>query len=138
MDHIQWTCRPILQEVIRRYNCIIAGKMPQAMLVCLDIEFSASSKKVFEIGVCEFDSAKPLVNARVKHDCLENELYRPQPFRTDHPYRRFMSMRTSQKIYHRSEPSDTLLDVRGFAAKFREGGITPDTNSRLGLIWSGS
>ena len=133
MDHIQWTCRPILQEVIRRYNCIIEREMPQGMLVCLDIEFSPSSQKVFEIGVCEFESGKPLVNARVKYNCPKNELHRAPPFHIDNPYLRLISMRTSQKIYHRNQPSDTLLDVHGIATKFREGGITPDT---ILLVWA--
>jgi hypothetical protein len=79
IEHIQWTARPLLQEVIRRHNCIRAGKMSQGMLVCLDVEFSAISGKVFEIGVCEFDSGTPLVNVRVKHDCPKGHLHKPSP-----------------------------------------------------------
>jgi hypothetical protein len=126
-DHTQWTARPMIQEVIRRYNCIRAGEMSQSMLVCLDIEFSASSGKVFEIGVCEFDSGTPLVNARVRHDCSEDELHQPPRLRTVTQYSRLLSLRTHQKIYHKSQPSDTLLDVRSLITKFRDGGITPDT-----------
>lgn len=109
--------------------------MSQGMLVCLDIEFSASSGKVFEVGVCEFDSGTPLVNARVKHNCSEDELHKPPPLRTVNQYSMLLSLRTQQKIYHKSQPSDTLLDVHSLVTKFRDGSITPDT---IILVWATS
>lgn len=105
------------------------------MLVCLDTEFSVSSGKVFEVGVCEFDSGTPLVNARVKHNCSEDELHKPPPLRTVNRYSMLLSLRTQQKIYHKSQPCDTLLDVHSLVTKFCDGGITPDI---IILVWATS
>jgi hypothetical protein len=128
IDQIQWTYRPLFQEVIHRCGCIVKGKMPQGMLVCIDTEFSAASEKVFEIGVCEFESGKPLVDTRVKHHCSEDELHQfPNPLKAN-PYQRLISIRTSQRIYG-TGPQNRMdvLDVHAIATKFREGGITPDS-----------
>jgi hypothetical protein len=39
------------------------------MLVDLDIEFSSTSGKVFEVGAGEHYSGKVLIDARIQHDC---------------------------------------------------------------------
>ena len=134
-NHTHWTARPIIQEVIRRYNCIWVGEMSQNMLVCLDIEFSALSRKVFEVGVCEFDSGTSLVNAGVKHNCSEDELHKPPPLRAVNQYGMLLSLRSQQKIYHKSQPSDILLGIYSLVTKVRDGGNTPDT---IILVWETS
>ncbi len=65
--------------------------MPQGKLVYLDIEFYPLSRKVLEIGICEFESGKPLV----KHARPENELHRAPPFHIDNSYLKLISIRTS-------------------------------------------
>jgi hypothetical protein len=107
--------------------------MPQGMLVCIDTEFSAALGKVFEIGVCEFESGKPLVNTRVKHNCSDDELHQfPNPFKAN-PFQRLVFIRASQRIYGTGlQNRMNVLDVHAIATKFREGGITPDS---IVLTW---
>jgi hypothetical protein len=129
LEGTQWTYGPAFEEAINRKAKIANGKMPGAMLVCLDLEFSPVSDKVFEVGLCEYYSGKKLLDARIKHDCSESELHEPlDGFKQTHPIKKGISIRASNKVYGEDRRNCTdLLDVHAIAAQLRECGITPQS-----------
>jgi len=129
----QWTCGQDFEEVNDRLVKISIGKMPEGMLVDLDIEFSPTSGKIFEVAVCEHHSGTVLVNARIEHHCSNSE---PHASREGHKSEslqqilRGISLRSSGNVYgtykDRSK-CNGLLDVHAVAKLFRGSGITTQT-----------
>jgi len=52
------------------------GQVPGSRLICLDLEYSAASGKIFEVGVCEYVSGRTVVNSCIRHDYSFEELVR--------------------------------------------------------------
>ena len=116
----------------------ITGRDRNVKVVCLDLEFSSTSRKIFEVGIIDFDSNKTSIDARIKHDCTDAELH--QPIREEgskskdiHAIRTAISRVFSGKVYglHRQKCTN-LRDVHCVARQARESGITPDT---IILVW---
>lgn len=64
---------------------IANGEVPDSMLLILDIEFWLPSRKVFEVGMTTSHSGKVLMNTRIKHDCSDEDLFRPATQRMQPP-----------------------------------------------------
>jgi hypothetical protein len=126
----QWIYSLAFEKGINGKVDIANGKMPGATLICLDIEFSSVSRKVFEVGVREYVSGKKRVDARIKHDCSDSELHTPPPSKLRPVYHleKGISMNTSAKVYGPDRRKCTnLLNVHDIAARFRGCGITPQS-----------
>jgi hypothetical protein len=119
LGETQWTCGEAFEKVLNNRD--------GTKVVCLDLEFSALSRKIFEIGLCEYPSGKELVNARIKHDCTDLELHKTASnFMQIHPFSQSISKRTSSNVYGKERMKCTgLIDVHSVATQFREHGITP-------------
>lgn len=128
-ERTQWTYSLAFEKVINGKADIANGKRPGATLICLDIEFSSISRKIFELGVCEYVSGKKLVDARIEH-CSDSELHKPPQgkLRRIHPLEKGISTNASAKVYGLDRRKCTnLLNVHGIAAQFQECGITPQS-----------
>lgn len=137
----QWAYSLAFEKVINDKVDIANGKMPGATLICLDIEFSTVSRKVFEVGVCDYVSGKKLIEVCIEHDCSDSELHTPPPskLRPVHHLEKGISMNTSANVYGPDRRKCTnLLDVHDIATQFRECGITPVYNSNLARTQDGS
>jgi len=116
----QWTCGEAFERVLNNRG--------RTKVVCLDLEFSSISRKVFEVGLCEYPSGKELVNARIKHDCTELELHQSSKSMRNRPFSFAISKRASTLVYGKDRTKCTdLVDVHNIAAQFREHGITPQS-----------
>ncbi len=123
----QWTYTYHFQEVENRLALIADGKMPGGMLVDLDIEFSATSGKVFEVGICEHYSGKVLVNARIEHNCSNVELHANSSSSKTF-YQGMISRKSALRVYGKDLSQCTgLFDVHALARLFQACGITPRT-----------
>ncbi|KAI8212702.1 hypothetical protein K4K48_003627 [Colletotrichum sp. SAR 10_66] len=101
---------------------IRSGETSGSDIICLDLEFSASTHRVFEVGACEYESGKTLIEARVKHDVAYDELHRPDPHSSKATQGNvWMSKRTYDKVHSRK--SVPHLNVHEIAAKLREAGV---------------
>jgi hypothetical protein len=58
-----WTYQTRYAQAFKKVNDRDGTKV-----VCLDLEFSSTSRLVFEVGMCDYYSGKDLINARIKHD----------------------------------------------------------------------
>jgi hypothetical protein len=73
---------------------------PLSRLICLDLEFSPSSGKVFELGICEYHSGKVLLDTRVKHNGSQNALHRASDgTKSVHPFLELLSRGIYAKVY---------------------------------------
>ncbi|KAK8927905.1 hypothetical protein VCV18_004391 [Metarhizium anisopliae] len=61
-----WFYSPSFQKVLDVRDKIADGKLPGARLLCLDFEFCALTKTVFEVGVLEYCSGKNIIDAAVQ------------------------------------------------------------------------
>ena len=92
-----------------------------ARLICLDLEFSPSTGKVFEIGGCEYYSGKIFIDTKIKHDCSSSELHKSQDLKipTD-PFSELISKRASVRVLWRDKmgvPSQcTIVRTEGRSA----------------------
>jgi hypothetical protein len=108
---------------------IANGGICGAPLVCLDLEFSSSTGKVFEIGGCEYYSGKTFIDTKIKHDCSSSELHKSQDLEipTD-PFSELISKRVSVRVYGGNPAtSKGVSDVHEVASLLREAGISPKT-----------
>lgn len=69
-----WEHDDPFRHVCEVSQLIAEGRLPQGRLVCVDLEYSSRSRKIFEIGVCEYVSGKTVINCRVWHSCTFDEL----------------------------------------------------------------
>jgi len=81
----QWNGDAVSDQVTSLLENIANGKVPESMLVTLDIEFWLPSRKVFEVGMTMVHSRKVLMNMRIKHDCSDEGFLRPTKQRMQHP-----------------------------------------------------
>ena len=81
----QWNGDRVSVPVASLIEKIANGEVPGSMLVTLDIEFWLPSRKVFEVGMTTAHSGKVLINTRIKHDCSDEDLFRPATQRTQPP-----------------------------------------------------
>jgi hypothetical protein len=118
-DSKQWTYQS------DAFEKVLAGK--DAYL--LDLEFSSISRKVFEVGLCDYHPGEVLVDARIDHDCPDEELYEPSGLGKLKPgatysYQLQLSKRFGRGVYGKDRH---LRDVHYVATQIRESGITPDS-----------
>jgi hypothetical protein len=76
-----WKSDESLKQIWELSKEIQNGQAPGSRLICLDLEYSAASRKVFEVGICEYVSGRTIVNSRIRHDCTFEELVRNSPSR---------------------------------------------------------
>ena len=60
---LTWKAQPEMEHVLHLFNSIRDGRMEPSRLSFLDLEFNCSTRKVFEIGMCDAKGA-------VTMDCL--------------------------------------------------------------------
>lgn len=63
-----WKCDQSFQRVMAVHDQIKGGLLPKSRLICLDLEFEVCTRKLLEVGVCEYTSGEPLIDTRVSHD----------------------------------------------------------------------
>jgi len=125
----QWTNNADFDHVKRLQTSIANQKLPEAMLVTVDIEFSSMSKKIFEIGITIVNSGKVLVNSCIQYDCSNEELISPKGSTlTLTQKQKFLGFATLKSVYGNDRSKCTRLhNVHQIAAKLREAGITAET-----------
>jgi hypothetical protein len=107
---------------------------PLSRLICLDLEFSPSSGKVFELGICEYHSGKVLLDTRVKHNGSQNALHRASDgTKSVHPFLELLSWGIYAKVYRTKQAtSNLILDVHEIASQLQAASVTPNT---LVMTW---
>ncbi|KAJ0293091.1 hypothetical protein CBS470a_002090 [Colletotrichum nupharicola] len=112
----------LVSRMFAAIDKIRSGETSGSDVICLDLEFSASTHRVFEVGACEYESGKTLIEARVKPDVAYDELHRPDPHSSKATQENvWISKRTYAKVYLRK--SVPHLNVHEIAAKLREAGV---------------
>ena len=106
----EWPTSLDFQRVIDRCNKIRAGKEDESSLLVLDIEFFSHARKVFEVGLMQFNSGKTLINERVNHNCTLEELLLPSDGRLLKRGSRCIGMGSIQKFM--AETQITVLEQR--------------------------
>ena len=132
----RWSCGPF-KDVLHRRERLSKGESSGVQVACLDLEFSPTTGKVFEIGICEYFTGKVLMDTAVEHGdrpasrALHQSLAVGRP--THHPFMEMMSRRIASKIYSSaSKKFRGRLNVYEIASQLREAGITPQT---IFLTW---
>lgn len=131
------------RQVWRLSKNIREKTIPQGRLVCLDLEYSTRTQKIFEVGVCEYVSGKPIVDLRIRHDCAFDELVNchSQEGIEQHPINRvsaFLAKRSAFRVYSQTATlsSKTMDDVirspnlataQDVAVLLQQAGVTPET-----------
>ena len=70
----EWPLQQSFRKVVNRLQRIRDGKDAEATLLLLDLEFTASSRRVLEVVLGEFNSGKVLLDVRVDNECTTEEL----------------------------------------------------------------
>lgn len=60
---VVWTDKPAMRSVLALVDSIQAGESPVSALRFIDLEYSSSTRRVFEIGMCD-------ANGTMTMDCL--------------------------------------------------------------------
>lgn len=63
---VTWKANPVMEELLGLFESIRAGETPSSHLRFLDLEFNPTSRRVFEVGMCD-------ANGTVTMDCRTNE-----------------------------------------------------------------
>lgn len=71
-----WKSNESLKQIWELSKEIQNGQAPGSRRICLDLEYSAASRNVFEVGICEYMSGRTIVNSRIRHNCTFEELVR--------------------------------------------------------------
>ena len=71
-----WESDESLKQIWELSKEIQHGQAHGSRLICLDLEYSAASRKIFEVGICEYVSGRTIVNSRIRHECTFKELVR--------------------------------------------------------------
>jgi hypothetical protein len=69
-----WKSDESLKQIWELSKEIQNRQAPGSRLVCLDLEYSPASRKVFEVGICEYVSGRTIINSRIRHNCTFEEL----------------------------------------------------------------
>jgi hypothetical protein len=69
-----WNSDESLKQIWELSKEIQKGQAPETRLICLDLEYSWASRKIFEVGICEYVSGRTIANLRIRHDCTFEEL----------------------------------------------------------------
>ena len=70
----EWPLQQSFRKVVNWLQRIRNGKDAEATLLLLDLEFIASSRRVLEVALGEFNSGKVLLDVRVVNECTIEEL----------------------------------------------------------------
>jgi hypothetical protein len=70
----KWPLQQSFLEVVNQLQRVRDGKEAEASLLILDLEFIASSRRVLEIALGDFNSGKVLLDVRVDNECTTKEL----------------------------------------------------------------
>lgn len=130
-----WSYSPSFQKVLDVRDKIADGKLPGARLICLDFEFCAFTKTVFEVGVFEYYSGKTIIDTAVQGNIKKlSEI--PTSTIKDGISKRFkqeMSWKTIRRVYSGYTRSyNRGADVHTMASQLRE---SPVTTKSLLLVW---
>jgi hypothetical protein len=132
----QWGYSPSFERVLNLKAKIAAGELPGGRLICVDIEFSPSSGRVFEVGSCEYHSGKVIIDTSVKHDYKSSaELHDSTSLDATAPgrYLKMISHRAAKNVYgSNSKHPNGVSDVHEIVSKLREAQVTPES---LVLVW---
>jgi hypothetical protein len=128
----QWEYDQPFEKVLSLKRQVAEGQIPGSRLLCLDLEFSPSSKKIFEVGLLELCSGKVLSDSRIKHSSDLHESPRDSKYGSysTHPIAKGISNMSASKIYGqgtKSIASTNHLDIHEVAAQFCEKGVTPES-----------
>ncbi|MCJ1250471.1 hypothetical protein MMC30_007699 [Trapelia coarctata] len=137
----QWTNNADFDHVKRLQTSIANHKLPEAMLVTVDIEFSSVSREIFEIGITTIKSGKVLFDSRIQHDCSNEELISPKGSTLSLTQKqKFLGFATLKSVYGNDQSKCIgLQNVHQIAAKLQEAGITAETTlprSSMGKLFS--
>jgi hypothetical protein len=125
----QWTSNADFDHVKRLQTSIANQKLPEAMLVTVDVEFSSVSRKIFEIGITTINSGEVLFNSRIQHDCSNEVLISPKGSTLSLTQKqKFLGFATLESVYGNNRSKCTgLQNVHQVAAKLQEAGLTAET-----------
>jgi hypothetical protein len=136
-----WKSDESLKQIWELSKEIQNGQAPGSRLICLDLEYSAASRKVFEVGICEYVSGRTIVNSRIRHDCTFEELVRNSPSRDVTPisyFKELIGKLSALRVYGTNGPGGKnkinaairpihLSTVHQVAEVLRRANVTPDT-----------
>ena len=104
---------------------IQAGRIPGTALIVLDIEFSITSRQVWEVSMIEQVSGKVLLNTTIKHERGIDHSYRTA---SSSQFQEFMSRLKARTVYSSMRESVlSQMDVHQVAIKLKEIGINQNT-----------
>lgn len=91
--------------MVNRLQRIRDGKEAEASLLLLDLEFIASSRRVLEIALGEFNSGKVLLDVRVDNECtIEELLTKPDGRPIPDPSSRIRGLKSLTSVYGSVDP----------------------------------
>ena len=101
----EWPLQQSFLKVINRLQRIRDGKEAEASLLLLDLEFIASSRRVLEIALGEFNSGKVLLDVRVDNECTKEELLtKPDGRPIPDPSDRIRGLKSLTSVYGSVDP----------------------------------
>src|SRR2546421_2102641 len=122
----------LFAKVLRSSDQLKKGETPEQQVICLDLEYSSATRKVFEIGVVDYYSGEVLCDVKAKHN-LGTALHHARPG-IDLPLtKRIISLRTYEKVnMGLNAGKSPSLDVHQIANLLRSI-ITPEA---IVLVWA--
>ena len=101
----QWPTSRSFEAVIDQLQKVRDGSESEASLLTLDTEFIATTRRVLEVAVGEFNSGKVLLDSRVDNQCTTEELLERPDGRLLESYERKQSYQTLQNVYGSRDPA---------------------------------
>lgn len=130
----QWPMSPSFEVVIEQLQKVRDGSESEASFLTLDTEFIASTRRVLEVAVGEFNSGKVLLDSRVDNQCSTEELLKGSQGRVLESYERKQSFRNIRKVYGSSDPAkcSDKKTAREIAEILKNAGVTKQS---IFLVW---
>ncbi|KAK5995590.1 hypothetical protein PT974_04003 [Cladobotryum mycophilum] len=130
----QWPTSRGFKAVIDQLQKVRDGSESEASLLILDTDFIATTRRVLEVAVGEFNSGKILLDSQVDNQCSTEELLERPDGRLLESYERKQSYRTLQKVYGSHDPAkcSNKKTPREIAEILKNAGVTKQS---IILVW---
>jgi hypothetical protein len=124
----------LFSKVLRYGDQVRSGEKPEQQVICLDLEYSSHTGKVFEIGAVDYFSGEVLCDVKVKQRCQGTNLGQTTPgmWTVSPSPNRSIDFKSYNKVFRQNAGTSLILDIHQIAVLLRSS-ITPET---IVLVWA--
>jgi hypothetical protein len=124
----QWQSRSEVRRAMVTFEKVLVGKLPPGSLMFLDLEYDTTTRRVYEVGVCDVwgnkavDCFTHLSNLEMIRTSVATEGSYPAKFNL-----------LNRKAAQRRQHFHGTMDVHQLANHLRKVGVTPETTM---IVWA--